>query len=68
MQRSLRLPTHALALLSCVQVYENEGSLFFQDWTQLPTRKRMEAWDRQFKSLAALPVCVGGWWLPSHSA
>lgn len=40
------------------KVYENEGGLFFQDWTLLPTWKRMQAWDRQFKSLAALPNTV----------
>ncbi|KAI8475368.1 MAG: D-isomer-specific 2-hydroxyacid dehydrogenase NAD-binding protein [Monoraphidium minutum] len=38
-----------------LDVYENEGSLFFQDWTSMQARDRMKFWDRRFKELVAYP-------------
>ena len=33
-----------------LDVYENEGSLFFTDWTALAPEKRMKMWDRRLKN------------------
>ncbi len=38
-----------------LDVYEAEGSLFFQDFSNLAPAKRMAAWDSAFTELHALP-------------
>lgn len=38
-----------------MDVYENEGKLFFEDWTMYETAERMKGWDRRFKLLASYP-------------
>lgn len=34
---------------------ENEGPLFFRDYTKVSSKERLKAWDRQFYELLALP-------------
>lgn len=38
-----------------MDVYENEASLFFTDWTTMDRKVRMAAWDRRFKTLLSFP-------------
>lgn len=38
-----------------LDVYANEGALFFTDWTSMDTSKRMKFWDRKFKTLISYP-------------
>jgi len=47
-----------------LDVYENEGQLFFTDWSELPDYMRMTKWDRTFKVLFSYPQTV----LTPHSA
>ncbi|PRW60617.1 D-lactate dehydrogenase [Chlorella sorokiniana] len=37
-----------------MDVYEQEGPLFFRDYTNYSARERMKSWDRRFASLEAL--------------
>lgn len=47
-----------------MDVYENEGELFFVDWTMFETAERMKHWDRRFKLLVSYPEVL----LSPHSA
>lgn len=38
-----------------LDVYENEGSLFFKDFTELPASERMKTWDARFIEIRSLP-------------
>lgn len=38
-----------------MDVYENEGSLFFTDWTSMDPSIRMKFWDKKFKTMLAYP-------------
>lgn len=47
-----------------MDVYENEGNLFDEDYTQFASKDRMKFWDRRWSYLKSLPqVC-----LTAHSA
>ena len=41
-----------------MDVYENEGSLFFTDFTEQSAKERMRAWDCKFALLKSLPQVV----------
>lgn len=43
-----------------MDVYENEGNLFFTDWSDLPIEQRMDKWDRCFKLLCSYPQVGSG--------
>jgi D-lactate dehydrogenase len=47
-----------------MDVYENEGELFFTDWTDLDIATRMQKWDRRFKVLTSYPQVL----ITPHSA
>lgn len=47
-----------------MDVYENEGKLFFVDWTKYETAERMQNWDRRLSLLASYPEVM----LSPHSA
>ncbi|KXZ56322.1 hypothetical protein GPECTOR_1g284 [Gonium pectorale] len=47
-----------------LDVYENEGSLFFVDYTMYELRTRMQKWDRKFKTLLSYPQVL----VTPHSA
>ncbi|WIA17926.1 hypothetical protein OEZ85_009419 [Tetradesmus obliquus] len=47
-----------------MDVYENEGELFFTDWTDMPLETRMANWDRRFKLLTSYPQVL----ITPHSA
>lgn len=47
-----------------LDVYENEGDLFFENFTVYEAGQRMAKWDRQFKSLLAYPQVI----VTPHSA
>lgn len=47
-----------------MDVYENEGNLFDQDFVELSSRDRMHAWDRRWAYLKSLPQVV----VTPHSA
>lgn len=47
-----------------LDVYENEGKLFFEDWTKYDTAERMKHWDRRLSLLASYPEVL----LSPHSA
>ena len=38
-----------------LDVYDNEGALFFTDWTAMDPADRMKNWDRRFKTLISYP-------------
>jgi D-lactate dehydrogenase len=38
-----------------LDVYDNEGSLFFTDWSSMDPARRMKFWDRRFKTLISYP-------------
>jgi D-lactate dehydrogenase len=38
-----------------LDVYANEGALFFTDWSSMDASKRMRFWDRKFKTLLSYP-------------
>lgn len=41
-----------------VDVYEGEGSLFFQDWANMNTARRMKQWDQKFIALKSMPQVI----------
>ncbi|GIM00560.1 hypothetical protein Vretimale_5555, partial [Volvox reticuliferus] len=47
-----------------LDVYENEGGLFFVDYTMYDTQMRMQKWDRKFKTLLSYPQVL----VTPHSA
>eukprot|EP00879_Flechtneria_rotunda_P013996 GHRR01014623.1.p1 GENE.GHRR01014623.1~~GHRR01014623.1.p1 ORF type:complete len:430 (+),score=91.56 GHRR01014623.1:107-1291(+) len=47
-----------------LDVYENEGTLFFTDWTEMDLKIRMKSWDRRFKVLTSYPQVL----ITPHSA
>lgn len=47
-----------------LDVYENEDSLFFTDFTAMPTEQRMQYWDRRFRTLISYPQVL----VTPHSA
>eukprot|EP00775_Hariotina_reticulata_P004907 gene4907-5151_t len=47
-----------------MDVYENEGQLFFTDWTDMDLITRMKNWDRCFKTLTSYPQVL----ITPHSA
>ncbi|GLC50489.1 hypothetical protein PLESTB_000385200 [Pleodorina starrii] len=47
-----------------LDVYENEGGLFFVDFTMYETQTRMRNWDRKFKTLLSYPQVL----VTPHSA
>eukprot|EP00877_Chromochloris_zofingiensis_P001825 jgi/Chrzof1/11643/Cz06g03130.t1 len=47
-----------------MDVYENEASLFFTDWTVVSRKERMQHWDRRFKNLLSYPQVL----ITPHSA
>lgn len=47
-----------------MDVYENEGQLFFTDWSDQLIEERMEKWDRCFKLLCSYPQVL----ITPHSA
>jgi D-lactate dehydrogenase len=38
-----------------LDVYANEGALFFTDWSSMDPSRRMKFWDRRFKTLISYP-------------
>jgi len=38
-----------------LDVYANEGALFFTDWSSMDAARRMKSWDRRFKTLISYP-------------
>ncbi|GAB4816217.1 hypothetical protein N2152v2_003263 [Parachlorella kessleri] len=47
-----------------MDVYENEGPLFFRDYTRFSPLERLKNWDRQFEELISLPNVL----ITPHSA
>lgn len=47
-----------------MDVYENEGNLFDEDWSEVSSRERMKKWDRRWAYLKSLPQVI----LTPHSA
>ncbi|KAL4447605.1 hypothetical protein ABPG75_004824 [Micractinium tetrahymenae] len=49
---------------TAMDVYENEGPLFFKDYTRYSARERMKAWDQRFAALVHMPQVL----ITPHSA
>jgi len=44
-----------------MDVYEEEGNLFFTDFSQFAAKDRLKAFDRRFQLLTSFPQVASAW-------